>query len=157
MAKINPWALTRPQPAAVTRTFRDPALPGAEFVLTAHPLDGCEVTLAMEQGEAYVAEWVGTPQQPARNQFPLGDGRVRMSGALCRVAALLEYEQQNAQGEPLDPENYYSFSDLIGIAFNARGAWVEMATWAQQLAYGAPQADEGNLTGADAPTSSAPS
>lgn len=155
MAKQNPWALARPAFAPETATFSDPHHPGVEFTLTCRPLDAVSLMLAFEAADKLCEKWItGKGNAPALT-YPLGGGQVRLSETLLRVAALVDAQQLQPNGEPFTPEEYYNVDDLIGIAYNAPVAWSQLAPWAQSKLN--LDADAGNLPGAEEDSSSAPS
>lgn len=149
MPKQNPWKLARRPSPPEERAF-------GPFTFTGRRLNGAETLAAIEQGEAYTEQWVtsGLPFPPASEEFE----PVRLTGSFCRVAAMLEALQTSKAGIPLNPEEFYGLSDLVGIATNEdlTGTWLELVAWANEVSSRAPDADPGNSAGAATASSSAP-
>lgn len=153
MPKQNPWALARPEWKTETRSFTDARHPGVDFTLTVRPLDGCELLLAYEKAEQMIETWLN-----GQNVYPnpMGGAPPKLSERLLQGVCLLELQQQQIDGSPYDPDNYYSADDLIGLAHNAANAWGKISVWSQGLLQKV-DSEPGNGSGADARSSSAPS
>lgn len=144
MPKTNPWSLARPVYQPVTETFTDPRHPKATFTLTVRPLDACELMLALEQAAEAVEKWITGKPGEAALDYPLGEGKVRLSETLLRAVTLIEAQQRQPDGNPYTPDEFYTSDDLIGLAHLAPDAWSRIGPWARGLTVALDGDDAGN-------------
>lgn len=124
--RLNIWGggFRRPEPRTHTRTFRDPAQPGAELTLTLRELNGCEQFAAVDYGAALANDWAAPD-----TLFPCPDGSTaRLTQSLCQLLAFLEWMQVPAEGEAP-----YGFPELVGIALVFPTAIREIAAWVGEI------------------------
>lgn len=150
MPKVNPWSLKRPDNTFETRTITDEAHPGVEFTLSLRPLSGAELMMATEASEANIVLWVrGDPEKGTPpNRYPCEGEPPIITEGLVRMATMIEQMQKTVQGEPYDPDSFYSFGDLVGLSHVTRGAWLSLALWAQDRLNATSEALQGNEVGA---------
>jgi hypothetical protein len=127
MPKLNIMALPRPERPEETRTFSDPAQPGAELVLTFRALDLCRQAVAEEEAARLAATY-------AVNWFPMPNGPpVQVTEGIAQSACLL------AAMQVAEPEERYSPEEWIAMMANMPTAFQAVLTWAGELSARAQQ------------------
>lgn len=125
MAKVNPWALRRPERRIETRTFTDPVQPGQEITLTLRALDPCERTFAHERADYYTELYVTGRDGQEPNMYPAPDGTpIKLSSRMCYNICFVE-QMQVAE----DPQDRYTFDELLGISLTLPNAWDQIMIW----------------------------
>ena len=152
MPRVNPFSGLRPvERHQETRTFADPAQPGADLELTLLGPDpmtwGDIYTVEVQMIERYLGK-------DGRGGFPFVlDGKAqRTTAAFWRVVA-----QVHALQAPAEITGYmpYEPEEVAALAFRYPTAWPHVITWAQQILTGA-RADLPNASGAAAEDATAP-
>lgn len=131
MAKINPFALNRPEDRFETKTFTDDLNPGVELTLALRGSPEAPFISALnEKAQKYIRDYIDGRNGGPPGVLPLVKGRpICPTAEVCRAAAYIEGMQSDQ-----DDAERYTFVELLALSVTMPSAFMEAFVWASELA-----------------------